>query len=92
MEQRIIKHEYPEEIKALFIEGKNPDRVNAGYIKYPSDWKAQYNMLLKDGVTCKSCSHCKKCCAMFGQNETDTHCQFYPSRFIENRFDNPSLL
>lgn len=64
--------------------GKSVDRVHKcyNYAKYPEEWKAQYNMLLPDGITCKQCVHCNKCCTIFGQKETDTKCQFHPSRFF----------
>lgn len=74
---------YSEEFK--IIEGKNPDRVLAGYRKYPHEWNAQYNMLLMDGVTCSECKHAQRCCTIFGQKETDTSCQFYPSKFREKQ-------
>lgn len=63
------------------VPGKSPDRVPAYYQKYPKEWNAQYNMLLPDGITCSSCAHCQRCCTIFGQKETDTACQFYPTRF-----------
>lgn len=64
-------------------EGKSPDRVPKYFDKYPKEWEAQYNMLLPDNITCASCVHCNRCVALFGQNENDTSCQFYPSRFRE---------
>lgn len=76
-------NQYPEEILAVIEKGKDPDRVFKGYVKYPKDWMAQYNMLLADGVACKDCHHCDRCTTMFDQAETDTSCQFYPSRFLK---------
>lgn len=61
------------------IDGKSTNRIK-GYKRNSTDWQAQLNMLLPDGVTCKSCVHCQRCCMLFGQNESDTFCQFYPSR------------
>ena len=65
------------------VHGKSVDRVAKcyNYEKYPEEWKAQYDMLLTDGITCKDCNNCERCCSMFGQNETATSCQFHPSRF-----------
>lgn len=59
---------------------KSENRVR-GYRKGTEDWNADYNMLLDDGVTCKECVHCDRCCSIFGQEEIGTRCQFYPSRF-----------
>lgn len=60
---------------------KTESRVPAGYRKGSEDWKAEYNMLLDDGVTCASCAHCSRCVTLFGQKAEGTSCQFYPSRF-----------
>jgi len=65
----------------LIIEGKDPNRVPKYYKMGSDDWVAEYNMLLPDGVTCASCSNCTRCCAIFGQKETYTYCQFHPNRF-----------
>jgi hypothetical protein len=65
------------------IEGKSADRVPKGYQAYPDDWKRQYDMLLMDGVTCGSCAHSERCKALFGGNDANTSCQFYPNRFSE---------
>ena len=53
------------------------------YKEGTKDWEHQYDMLLEDGVTCKDCIYCKRCCSIFGQSEGDTSCQFYPNRFSE---------
>lgn len=66
------------------VEGKNPDRVFAGYKNHPKDWNAQYNMLLPDGITCNSCIHCTRCVLLFDQKETSESCQFYPNKFHSN--------
>lgn len=71
---------YADELKAVMVSNKDPDRVHKSHQKYPSDWKAQYNMLLNDGKTCKDCYHCDRCVKMFDQRESATSCQFYPSR------------
>lgn len=60
---------------------KSKDRVHRCYKEGSNAWKAQYDMLLEDGVTCGDCAHCRRCCTLFGQKETDDRCQFYPSRF-----------
>jgi hypothetical protein len=64
------------------VPGKSPGRVPVHYLKYQEDWNRQYDMLLPDGISCSSCVHCVKCTTIFDQKETDTACQFYPSRFI----------
>lgn len=66
---------------SFLIEGKSADRVSKGYRYGSDDWKAEYNMLLMDRVTCVSCAHCNRCVSMFGQKETAKSCQFYPNRF-----------
>lgn len=68
--------------EALLIEGKSANRVHLAYKIGTDDWKAEYNMLLMDGVTCASCKNCKRCVSMFGANETDTSCQWHPNRFV----------
>lgn len=68
---------------------KSEDRIPACYKKGSSDWKAERDMLLEDGVTCKDCFHCHRCTSMFGQNETDTRCQFYPNMFLQK--ETPTL-
>jgi hypothetical protein len=60
---------------------KSKSRVPKGYREGTEDWNDQYNMLLDDGVTCKDCVHCNRCCSIFGQKETCTSCQFYPNKF-----------
>lgn len=81
-------NEYPAEIQEAIVEGKNPDRVNKVYIQYPKDWKAQYNMLLMDGVTCNSCAHIQKCSTLFEQNPKSKSCQFHPNRFMQKTTNN----
>ena len=61
---------------------KSKDRIPKYYKEGSEDWKAEYNMLLDDGVTCSDCAHCQRCCSIFGQKKTETKCQFYPSRFF----------
>jgi hypothetical protein len=39
-------------------------------------------MRLPVGVTCGDCRHIKRCKAMFGHVETDTYCDWSPSRFV----------
>ncbi len=76
-----IDENYPDEIKEMFIDGKNPDRVHKGYRKYPSDWRAQYDMLLMDGKTCADCIHSENCSSLFGGKDTNKRCQFHPNKF-----------
>jgi hypothetical protein len=65
------------------IEGKSANRVHKcyDYSECPSDWKAQYDMLLMDGETCVDCVHSERCKSLFGGNDLNTSCQFYPNRF-----------
>lgn len=64
------------------VAGKSPDRVNKAYLKYPEDWKAQYNMLLMDGDTCGDCAHSERCKTLFDGDNSNTSCQFYPNKFM----------
>jgi len=64
------------------VKMKSEDRVSNCYIKGTTDWKAQYDMLLDDGVTCGDCAHSLRCKTIFGGNDSNTHCQFYPNRFF----------
>lgn len=38
-------------------------------------------MRLPAGKTCGDCAHVRRCVAMFGHEQGDTSCDFYPSRF-----------
>lgn len=38
-------------------------------------------MTLPKGVTCGDCVHIRRCKGMFGHTETDTYCDWSPSRF-----------
>ena len=38
-------------------------------------------MRLPKGATCGDCFHIKRCKAIFGHVETDTYCDWAPSRF-----------
>jgi hypothetical protein len=51
------------------------------------DWKAEYAMLLDDGLTCNDCSHVNRCCSLFGQSPyvSEGKCQFYPNRFYPKK-------
>jgi hypothetical protein len=66
------------------VAGKSPDRVAKHWLKYPDEWKAQYNMLLMDGDTCGNCAHSRRCELIFGGDNNNTKCQFYPSRFARS--------
>lgn len=63
------------------IDDKSLDRIHKGYKRGSSDWKAQLDMLLPDGVTCADCVHENRCNIMFKGNSKNTSCQFYPTRF-----------
>lgn len=39
-------------------------------------------MRLPKGKSCGNCHHIRRCKAMFGHAETDTYCDWSPSRFI----------
>ncbi|MEX0497688.1 hypothetical protein AB3X34_04525 [Raoultella terrigena] len=39
-------------------------------------------MKLPAGNTCGNCRHLRRCKAMFGHTETDTYCDWSPSRFV----------
>ncbi len=39
-------------------------------------------MQLPKGVSCGNCFHILRCKAIFGHTETDTYCDWSPSRFI----------
>lgn len=41
-------------------------------------------MRLPAGKTCGDCFHIRRCKAMFGHVETDTYCDWSPSRFRRN--------
>lgn len=71
----------PSGIKSVIINGKSPERVHSGYLPYPKDWAAQYNMLLMDGTTCSDCIHIKRCSTLFEQSPTSDSCQFHPNKF-----------
>ena len=64
---------------------KSKDRVHKAYKEGTPDWKAQYDMLLDDGVTCADCAHVRRCTTLFGQNASDDSCQFHPNRFAKAR-------
>jgi hypothetical protein len=39
-------------------------------------------MKLPNEVTCGDCRHINRCKAIFGHTETDTYCDWSPSRFV----------
>lgn len=41
-------------------------------------------MRLPSGITCGDCVHIRRCKAIFGHVETDTYCDWSPSRLIQN--------
>jgi hypothetical protein len=62
---------------------KSESRVSGYYKPGSKDWKAEYDMLLDDGLMCNDCVHVKRCCLLFGQTPyvNEGKCQFYPNRF-----------
>ena len=60
---------------------KSANRVSTYYKVGSKEWQEEYDMLLPDNITCKECKNCSKCVNLFGSNETDTMCQWYPSKF-----------
>lgn len=46
-------------------------------------------MKLPKGVTCGDCFHISRCKAIFGHVETDTYCDWSPSRYAAPRKTNP---
>lgn len=38
-------------------------------------------MKLPKGITCGDCYHIRRCKAIYGHTETDTYCDWSPSRF-----------
>jgi len=38
-------------------------------------------MKLPENETCADCVHCSSCTVMFGVNEKNTECDFFPNRF-----------
>ena len=60
---------------------KDFKRAPESYRKYPSDFRAQYDMLLPDGIICNDCTHGSYCQKVFGQNPENDYCQFYPTRY-----------
>ena len=54
-------------------------RTTAAALNYdPAD---PDKMQLPKGVTCGDCVHARRCTLMFGHTETDTYCDWSPSRF-----------
>lgn len=51
----------------------------AGPVNYdPTD---PDKMRLPTGINCGDCLHIRRCKGMFGHTETDTYCDWSPSRF-----------
>lgn len=66
----------------LLIPGKSAERVHPAYKFGSQDWKAEYNMLLMDGVKCYECVHVSRCVNMYGHDENCESCQWHPNRFV----------
>jgi len=47
-------------------------------------------MQLPVGTTCGDCAHIYRCKAIFGHVETDTYCDWSPSRFHRSAAPTPS--
>lgn len=45
--------------------------------------KEDREMDLPNGKTCGDCTHCRRCCSMFGHIPGDEVCDWHPSRFVE---------
>jgi hypothetical protein len=58
----------------VIIDGATAMNVNYD----PSD---PDKMRLPQGTTCGDCRHIRRCKAMFGHTETDSYCDWSPSRF-----------
>lgn len=46
-------------------------------------------MKLPKGKTCGDCAHIRRCETIFGHTETDTYCDWSPSRAIFRQSSNP---
>ena len=65
-----------------YFKMKSEGRVHKAFKKGTADWNNQYNMLLDDGITCGQCVHSLKCKEMFGGDDNNKTCQFFPNKFI----------
>ena len=63
------------------VELKSKSRIK-GYKEGTDDFNAQFNMLLDDGVTCSDCRHSIRCEMIYGGDNKNTSCQFYPNKFL----------
>lgn len=45
-------------------------------------------MRLQKGKTCGNCHHIRRCKAIFGHKESDTYCDWSPSRFFAKESSN----
>jgi len=60
---------------------KSETRVPTHYKRGTVDWNAYFDMLLDDGTVCGDCVHAQRCRMIFGGDDKNDSCQFYPSRF-----------
>lgn len=44
-------------------------------------------MQLPEGESCSTCAHERRCTTMFGAQSHNTHCQFFPRRFLKRKSD-----
>lgn len=70
-----------DKITKILVPNKDPERVATMYDSAAEDFPAQYDMLLPDGKRCSDCVKSNTCCNVFGQKESDTTCQWHPSRY-----------
>lgn len=71
-----------DQITKILVPNKDPERVVTMYDSAAEDFPAQYDMLLPDGKRCSDCVKSNTCCNVFGQKESDTTCQWHPSRYL----------
>jgi len=60
---------------------KSESRVHPAYKKGTKDFDSELNMLLDDGVKCGDCVNSNKCEKIFGGDDDNTSCQWFPNRF-----------
>ena len=74
----VLKQNNPSRTSGLFYV-KNPMSTSQKPLNYdPTD---PDKMALPVGSTCGDCMHINKCKAMYGHTETDTSCDWSPSKF-----------
>lgn len=87
--QQILKLKHPEPGSALGA------YTSEGEPAYPAPKMPAYDetdpdqMRLPPGITCGDCVHIKRCKAIYGHTESDTRCDWSPSRFSPASKDQP---